>query len=111
MKMVQAIIEPFKLDAVKDALDKFVATGLTINEVKGIARQGQTEIYRGAEYQVDLIARMKIELVVSNEMVDRVVEAILSAARTGRLGDTKIFVLPVEEAISVRTGERGESAA
>jgi nitrogen regulatory protein P-II 1 len=105
MKMVQAIIEPFKLDAVKNAIGEVGATGLTISEIKGIGRQRHTELYRGAEYRLDLAAKVKIELVVDDEMVDRVVQAIFSEAGN----DGKIFVLAVEEAIRVRTVKRGET--
>ena len=111
MKMVQAIVKPFKLDAVKEALGEIGVSGLTISEVKGIGRQkGHTELYRGAEYKVDLVPKVKIEMVVADEVVGRVIEAIMAAARTGNVGDGKIFVLPVEEAIRVRTSERGENA-
>jgi nitrogen regulatory protein P-II 1 len=103
--MVQAIIEPFKLDAVKNAIGEVGASGLTISEVKSVGRQRRTELYRGAEYRIDLAAKVKIELVLADEMVDRVVEAILSKAGN----DGRIFVLSVEEAIRVRTGERGET--
>ena len=111
MKLIKAIIKPFKLDAVKDALTEAGVTGLTLNEVKGMGRQkGHTELYRGAEYTVDLLPKVKLEVVVADELVGRVIEAIMTAARTGSVGDGKIFVLPVEEAIRVRTGERGETA-
>jgi len=105
MKMVQAIVEPFKLDAVKDAIGEVGASGLTISEVKSVGRQRHTEIYRGSERRLDLATKVKLELVVGDEIVDRVVEAILSQAGN----DGKIFVLSVEEAIRVRTGERGET--
>ena len=111
MKLIKAIIKPFKLDAVKDALSEAGITGLTLSEVKGMGRQkGHTELYRGAEYTVDLLPKVKLEVVVADELVGRVIEAIMTAARTGSVGDGKIFVLPVEEAIRVRTGERGETA-
>jgi len=111
MKLIKAIIKPFKLDAVKDALTEAGVTGLTLSEVKGMGRQkGHTELYRGAEYTVDLLPKVKLEVVVADELVGRVIEAIMTAARTGSVGDGKIFVLPVEEAIRVRTGERGETA-
>ncbi|HET7786279.1 MAG TPA: P-II family nitrogen regulator [Myxococcales bacterium] len=111
MKLVKAVIKPFKIDAVKEALAEVGTTGLTLTEVKGMGRQkGHTELYRGAEYTVDLLPKIKLEIVVADELVGRVVEAILSAARTGSVGDGKIFILPVEEAIRVRTGERGETA-
>ena len=111
MKLIKAIVKPFKLDAVKDALGEAGVTGLTLSEVKGMGRQkGHTELYRGAEYTVDLVPKVEIDIVVADELVGRVVEAILTAAKTGSVGDGKIFVLPVEEAIRVRTGERGETA-
>ncbi|MCA1829453.1 MAG: P-II family nitrogen regulator [Myxococcales bacterium] len=111
MKLVKAIIKPFKLDAVKDALGEAGVTGLTLSEVKGMGRQkGHTELYRGAEYTVDLVPKVELDIVVPDELVGRVVEAILTAARTGSVGDGKIFVIPVEEAVRVRTGERGETA-
>ena len=111
MKLIKAILKPFKLDAVKEALGEAGVTGLTLSEVKGMGRQkGHTELYRGAEYTVDLLPKIELEVVVADELVGRVIEAILGAARTGSVGDGKIFVLPVEEAIRVRTGERGETA-
>ena len=111
MKLVKAIVKPFKLDAVKDALQELGVTGLTIGEVKGVGRQkGHTELYRGAEYQVDLVPKVEIEVAVPDELVGRVVETVLAQARTGSIGDGKIFVLPIEDAIRVRTGERGENA-
>ena len=111
MKKVEAIVKPFKLDDVKEALGEAGIHGLTVSEVKGFGRQkGHTESYRGAEYIVDFLPKMKIEVVVPDGLVGRVVEAIERAARTGRIGDGKIFVTPVEEAIRIRTGERGEGA-
>jgi nitrogen regulatory protein P-II 1 len=111
MKKVEAIIKPFKLDEVKDALSKLSIQGLTVTEVKGFGRQkGHTELYRGAEYVVDFLPKVKIELVVDDPTVPQVVEAIIAAARTGRIGDGKIFVLPIEEAVRIRTGERGGDA-
>ena len=111
MKLIQAIVKPFKMDAVREALTEVGVAGLTVTEVKGMGRQkGHTELYRGAEYTVDLLPKIKLEIVVADEMVGRVVEAIQAAAKTGAVGDGKIFVLPVEEAIRVRTGERGETA-
>lgn len=111
MKKVEAIVKPFKLDDVKEALTEVGIHGLTVSEVKGYGRQkGHTESYRGAEYIVDFLPKMKIEVVVPDDLVARVVEAIENAGRTGRIGDGKIFVLPVEEAIRIRTGERGEGA-
>ncbi len=111
MKKIEAIIKPFKLDDVKEALNEIDIQGMTIVEVKGYGRQkGHKEIYRGAEYVVDFIPKIKVELVVDSEVVDKVVETIKKAANTGKIGDGKIFVLPVEEAIRVRTGETGNSA-
>ncbi len=111
MKKIEAILKPHKLDAVKEALTEAGVSGLTLSEVRGMGRQrGHTELYRGAEYTVDLVPKVKIEVVVADEMLARVLSAIESAARTGTVGDGKIFVLPVEEAVRVRTGERGEGA-
>jgi nitrogen regulatory protein PII len=111
MKKIEAIIKPFKLDDVKEALNEVGIQGMTISEVKGYGRQkGHKEIYRGAEYVVDFIPKIKIEVIVAADMVDKVVDKIRQAANTGKLGDGKIFVLPVEEAIRVRTGERGKDA-
>ncbi len=111
MKKIEAIIKPFKLDEVKEALSDIGVQGMTVSEVKGFGRQkGHTELYRGAEYVVDFLPKIKIEVVVRDDLVGRVVEAIQGAAKTGRIGDGKIFVLPVEEAIRIRTGERGEDA-
>ncbi len=111
MKKVEAIIKPFKLDEVKQALSEIGVAGLTATEVKGFGRQkGHTELYRGAEYVVDFLPKVKVEVVVADPMVVRVVEAIERAAKTGRIGDGKIFVVPVEEVIRIRTGERGEEA-
>ncbi len=111
MKKVEAIIKPFKLDEVKDALQSAGITGMTITEVKGHGRQkGHKEIYRGAEYTVDLIPKIKIELVVSSDAVQEVVRVILHSARTGKIGDGKIFILPVDEVIRIRTGESGRDA-
>jgi nitrogen regulatory protein P-II 1 len=111
MKKIEAIIKPFKLDPVKEALSDAGVTGLTLSEVKGMGRQkGHTELYRGAEYVVDYVPKVKIEIVVADEIVGNVVGVIERAARTGSLGDGKIFVTPVEEAVRVRTGERGEAA-
>ncbi|CAK8720583.1 P-II family nitrogen regulator [Desulfobulbus sp. F1] len=111
MKKIEAIIKPFKLDDVKDALNGLGITGMTISEVKGYGRQkGHKEMYRGAEYQVDFNPKIKIELVVRAEMVDKIVNAIRESALSGKIGDGKIFVLPVEEVVRVRTGERGEAA-
>lgn len=111
MKKVEAIIKPFKLDEVKEALQKIGVQGLTVTEVKGFGRQkGHTELYRGAEYVVDFLPKIKLEIVITEEMVDKTVEAIVEAANTGRIGDGKIFVLPLGEAIRIRTGERGKDA-
>jgi nitrogen regulatory protein P-II 1 len=110
VKKIEAIIKPFKLDEVKDILNEIGAQGLTITEVKGFGRQkGHTELYRGSEYVVDFLPKIKLEMVVGDDMVEEVVNAIIKTARTGRIGDGKIFVLPVEEAIRIRTGERGDS--
>ena len=111
MKKIEAIIKPFKLDEVKEALHDIGLQGLTVLEAKGFGRQkGHTELYRGAEYVVDFLPKVKIELVVDDELLERAIEAIQRAAYTGRIGDGKIFVSPVEEAIRVRTGERGKDA-
>ena len=111
MKKIEAIIKPFKLDDVKDALNGIGIKGMTISEVKGYGRQkGHTEIYRGAEYVIDFLPKLKIEIIVSAEQVDQVIDTIVAAAKTGKIGDGKIFVLPVENVVRVRTGERGEDA-
>ena len=111
MKKVEAIIKPFKLDDVKDALHEAGVSGITVSEVKGFGRQkGHTELYRGAEYVVDFLPKVKVEVVVEDDQVDRVCEAIEAAARTGRIGDGKIFVLAVEQAVRIRTGDRGADA-
>jgi len=111
VKKVEAIIKPFKLDDVKQALTEVGATGLTVTEVKGFGRQkGHTEMYRGAEYRVEFLPKVKVEVVVADPLVPLVVEAIARAAKTDRIGDGKIFVLPVEEVLRIRTGERGEAA-
>ena len=111
MKKVEAIIKPFKLDEVKEALAGIGVEGLTVTEVKGFGRQkGHTELYRGAEYVVDFLPKIKIEVAVSDEMADKTVQAIVEAASTGRIGDGKIFVSPMEEVIRIRTGERGPDA-
>lgn len=110
MKKIEAIIKPFKLDEVKDGLSEIGAQGLTITEVKGFGRQkGHTELYRSAEYVVDFLPKIKLEIVVADEMVETVVNVILKTAHTGRIGDGKIFVMPLEEAVRIRTGERGDS--
>jgi nitrogen regulatory protein P-II 1 len=111
MKLIEAIVKPFKLDEVKEALSEIRTEGITVSEVRGFGRQkGHTELYRGAEYVVDFIPKVKLEVAVSDEAVPQVVEAIERAAKTGRIGDGKIFVLPLEEAMRIRTGERGEDA-
>ena len=111
MQKVEAIIKPFKLDEVKEALNGIGIQGITVSEVKGFGRQkGHTELYRGAEYVVDFLPKIKIEIVVSDDLVSKVVEAIQGAANTGRIGDGKIFILPVIEAVRIRTGDRGDDA-
>src|SRR5579859_5913857 len=111
MKKIEAIIKPFKLDEVKEALHEIGLQGITVTEAKGFGRQkGHTELYRGAEYVVDFLPKVKIELVIEDNLVDRAIEAIQQAAHTGRIGDGKIFIMPVEEAIRIRTGERGADA-
>lgn len=111
MRKVEAIIKPFKLDEVKEALNEIGIQGLTVSEVKGFGRQkGHTELYRGAEYVVDFIPKIKMDIIVSDDLVPKVVEVIAEAARTGRIGDGKIFVTPVDEVIRIRTGESGDDA-
>ena len=111
MKKIEAIIKPFKLDDVKEALQEVGVQGLSVTEIKGFGRQkGHTELYRGAEYVVDFLPKVKIEAVVPDELVESAVEAIVSAARTEKIGDGKIFVTPVEQAICIRTGETGDDA-
>jgi nitrogen regulatory protein P-II 1 len=111
MKKIEAIIKPFKLDDVKEALNDMGIKGMTISEVKGYGRQkGHKEIYRGAEYIVDFIPKVKIEIIVDASQVDEVIETIIQAAKTGKIGDGKIFVLPVDEVVRVRTGEKGVEA-
>ena len=111
MKKVEAIIKPFKLDDVKEALQEVGVQGLTVTEVKGFGRQkGHTELYRGAEYVVDFLPKIKIETVLPDDQIDAAVEAIISAARTDKIGDGKIFVSPVDQAIRIRTGETGDDA-
>ncbi len=111
MKKIELIIKPFKLDDVKDALSNIGIFGMTVVEVKGFGQQkGHTELYRGAEYQVDFVPKVKIEIVVSDEKVEDAVEAVIEAARTGKIGDGKIFITNIEETIRIRTGERGASA-
>jgi nitrogen regulatory protein P-II 1 len=111
VKKVEAIIKPFKLDEVKEALHEIGVSGITVTEAKGFGRQkGHTELYRGAEYVVDFLPKVKLEVVVDDALAERVVEAIAAAAQTGRIGDGKIFVIPVETALRIRTGERDEAA-
>jgi nitrogen regulatory protein P-II 1 len=111
MKMVEAIVKPFKLDEVKEALTKAGVQGMTVEEVKGFGRQkGHTELYRGAEYSVDFLPKVKIQILVPDDKTAKVVEVITDSARTGKIGDGKIFVTPVEEVIRIRTGEKGEDA-
>ena len=111
MKRVEAVIKPFKLEDVKDALKEIDVTGMTVSEVKGYGRQrGHSELYRGAEYVVDFISKIKLEVVVSAEMVDQVVETIVDAARTGKIGDGKIFITDVEKVVRIRTGEEDAEA-
>ena len=111
VKKIEAIIKPFKLDDVKDALHEVGVSGITVTEVKGFGRQkGHTELYRGAEYVIDFLPKVKVEVVVEDSLVDNTVEAIASAAKTGRIGDGKIFVLPLEDVLRIRTDEHGDSA-
>ena len=111
MKMITAIIKPFKLDDVRDALAEFGLSGMTVSEVKGFGRQkGHTELYRGAEYVVDFLPKVKLEVAVADEQTEAVIDAIINAANTGKIGDGKIFVAPIEQAIRIRTGETGNEA-
>jgi nitrogen regulatory protein P-II 1 len=111
MKKIEAVIKPFKLDEVREALSEIGVTGLTVTEVKGFGRQkGHTELYRGAEYVVDFLPKVKVEIVVADTLLDRAMEAIIAAARTGKIGDGKIFVSTVEQVVRIRTGESGEAA-
>jgi nitrogen regulatory protein P-II 1 len=111
MKKIEAIVKPFKLDEVKHALSNIGVQGMTVSEVKGFGRQkGHTEVYRGAEYKIDFLPKSKIELIVTDDMVTQVIETIERAAKTGKIGDGKIFLSPVEEVIRIRTGERGKDA-
>ena len=111
MRKIEAIIKPFKLEDVKEALNTVGVQGITVTEVKGFGRQkGHTELYRGAEYVVDFLPKVKLEIIVRDEMVERVITAISDAAKTGRIGDGKIFVIPVGDAVRIRTGERGDEA-
>ncbi|HEY1438769.1 MAG TPA: P-II family nitrogen regulator [Casimicrobiaceae bacterium] len=111
MKKVEAIIKPFKLDEVREALSEIGVTGLTVTEVKGFGRQkGHTELYRGAEYVVDFLPKVKVEVIISDTLVERAIDAVIKAARTGKIGDGKIFVTTVEQVVRIRTGESGEAA-
>ena len=111
MRKIEAIVKPFKLDEVREALSEIGVSGLTVTEVKGFGRQkGHTELYRGAEYVVDFLPKVKIEVIMADSMVDRAIETIVKAAHTGKIGDGKIFVTNVEQVIRIRTGESGESA-
>ena len=111
MKKVEAIVKPFKLDEVREALSEIGVTGLTVTEVNGFGRQkGHTELYRGAEYVVDFLPKVKVEVIVGDALVERALEAIVKAARTGKIGDGKIFVTNVEQVVRIRTGESGEAA-
>ena len=111
MKLIKAIIKPFKLEEVKDALSEIGVEGMTVSEVKGFGRQkGHTEIYRGSEYTVDFLPKVKIEIGVADDLTDKVVDAIVGAAQTGKIGDGKIFILPMEECVRIRTGEKGDEA-
>lgn len=111
MKKIEAIIKPFKLDELKEALAELNISGMTISEVKGFGRQkGHMEVYRGAEYMVDFIPKIKVEIVIQEDLVEKVVEAIVGSVKTGKIGDGKIFVLPVEDVCRIRTGEKGSEA-
>ena len=111
MKKIEAIIKPFKLDEVKEALQDLGVQGLSVIEVKGFGRQkGHTEIYRGSEYTVDFLPKVKLEIVVGDDLVDKVIDAVVNASQTGKIGDGKVFIIPVEEAVRIRTGEKGEEA-
>ena len=111
MKKIEAIIKPFKLEDVKDALSELGVEGMTVSEVKGFGRQkGHTEIYRGSEYTVDFLPKLKLEIVVADDLADEVVQAIIKAAKTGKIGDGKVFVSTIEEAVRIRTEEKGEQA-
>jgi nitrogen regulatory protein P-II 1 len=111
MKLIKAIIKPFKLEEVKDALSEIGVEGMTVSEVKGFGRQkGHTEIYRGSEYTVDFLPKVQLEIVVGDDLVDKVIDAVVNASQTGKIGDGKVFIIPVEEAVRIRTGEKGEEA-
>ena len=109
MKLIKAIIKPFKLEEVKDALSEIGVEGMTVSEVKGFGRQkGHTEIYRGSEYTVDFLPKVKLEIAVSDDLLNKVIDAIVNASQTGKIGDGKVFILPLEEAVRIRTGEKGD---
>lgn len=111
MKKVEAIIKPFKLDDVKEALTEIGVIGMTVTEVRGFGRQkGHTELYRGSEYTIDFLPKVKVEIVIPDQLVEKVVETVMAAAKTGSIGDGKVFVFSVEESVRIRTGERGEDA-
>ena len=111
MKKIEAIIKPFKLDALKEMLSEMGVQGMTVSEVKGFGRQkGHTELYRGAEYVIDFLPKIKLEIVISDDMVSKVIDSIMDSAKTGKIGDGKIFILPMEEVVRIRTGERGDDA-
>ena len=111
MKKIEAIIKPFKLEEVRDALSEVGVEGMTVSEVKGFGRQkGHTEIYRGSEYTVDFLPKVKLEIAVGDDMVTKVIDAIVSSSQTGKIGDGKVFIIPIEEAVRIRTGEKGEEA-
>ena len=111
MKLITAIVKPFKLDEVKDALKEAGVQGMTVTEVQGFGRQaGHTEVYRGAEYTVDFVPKVRVEVLVPNDAVDRIVDTVVATARTGKIGDGKVWVIPVETVVRVRTGERGADA-
>ena len=111
MKKIEAVIKPFKLDEVRDALAEVGVEGMTVSEVKGFGRQkGHTEIYRGSEYTVDFLPKVKLEIAVGDDMVTKVIDAIVSSSQTGKIGDGKVFIIPIEEAVRIRTGEKGEEA-
>jgi len=111
MKKIEAIVKPFKLDEVKDAISEVGVEGMTVTEVKGFGRQkGHTEIYRGSEYTVDFLPKLKLEIVVADDLTDDVVQAIIKAAKTGKIGDGKVFVSPIDSAVRIRTEEKGEHA-
>ncbi|MBU63578.1 MAG: transcriptional regulator [Opitutae bacterium] len=111
MKLIKAIIKPFKLEEVKEALSEIGVEGMTVSEVKGFGRQkGHTEIYRGSEYTVDFLPKVKLEIAVGDDMATKVIDAIVGSSKTGKIGDGKIFIIPIDEAVRIRTGEKGEEA-